>query len=63
MEVEVDIKGKVVKSCVTTEEKLTIVFEDDTKVEVTLDSWNRSCRCHPEWEYYLDVALNGRSVI
>ncbi len=57
MEVEVDIKGEVVESCKHTDEKLVITFEGGTTLEVTFDSYNASCHCHPEYEYYLDVEL------
>jgi hypothetical protein len=57
METEINIKGKVVKSCKQTDEKLTIVFEDGASIEVTYGSYNTSCSCHPEYEYYIDAEL------
>lgn len=48
--------GKRVKEIAQEKDEcITIKFDDETSIDISIGMFNTSCHCHPEYEYYLDI--------
>lgn len=56
MDIFEEFNGKIIKEIVKENDSfITFKFTDETSINISIDSVNISCWCHPEYEYYLDI--------